>query len=102
MTIANDPRASRDANSACFSPGYSTRGPIRSITSRALKARIGLEFRRATRKQYSSSEKIRIELHGLRGDDGKAELSRGEGMLALRPVWLTAMKSVNCARRCAI
>ena len=34
------------------------------------------DIRRATRKQYSAEEKIRIVLEGLRGEDGIAELCR--------------------------
>jgi hypothetical protein len=36
--------------------------------------------RRATRKHYSSEEKIRIVLDGLRGEDSIAELCRREGI----------------------
>ena len=38
------------------------------------------DIRRATRKQYSAEEKIRIVLDGLRGEDGIAELCRREGI----------------------
>ena len=38
------------------------------------------EIRRATRKQYSSEEKIRIVLEGLRGEYSIAELCRREGI----------------------
>ena len=34
------------------------------------------DIKRATRKQYSSEENIRIVLDGLRGEDSIAELSR--------------------------
>jgi transposase len=37
-------------------------------------------IKRATRKQYSSEEKIRIVLDGLRGEDSIAELCRREGI----------------------
>jgi transposase len=37
-------------------------------------------IRRATRKQYSAEEKIRIVLEGLRGEDSIAELCRREGL----------------------
>jgi hypothetical protein len=36
-------------------------------------------IRRATRKQHSSEEKIRIVLEGLRGEDSIAALCRREG-----------------------
>jgi transposase len=38
------------------------------------------EIRRQTRKQYSSEEKIRIVLEGLRGEYSIAELCRREGI----------------------
>ncbi len=38
------------------------------------------DIRRATRKQYSAEEKIRIVLSGLRGEDSIAELCRREGI----------------------
>ena len=38
------------------------------------------EIRRATRRQFSAEEKIRIVLSGLRGEDSIAELCRREGI----------------------
>lgn len=38
------------------------------------------DIRRATRKQYSAEEKIRIVLDGLRGEQSIAELCRREGI----------------------
>jgi transposase len=38
------------------------------------------DIRRATRKQYSAEEKIRIVLDGLRGEHGIAELCPREGI----------------------
>ncbi len=38
------------------------------------------DIRRATRKQYSAEEKIRIVLEGLRGEYSIAELCRREGI----------------------
>ena len=38
------------------------------------------DIKPATRKQYSSEEKIRIVLHGLRGEDSIAELCHREGI----------------------
>ena len=38
------------------------------------------DIRRATRKQYSAEEKIRIVLEGLRDEDSIAELCRREGI----------------------
>jgi transposase len=42
--------------------------------------RLVRDIRRATRKQYSAEEKIRIVLDGLRGEHGIAELCRREGI----------------------
>ncbi len=38
------------------------------------------DIKRATRKQYSSEEKVRIVLDGLGGEDSIAELCRREGI----------------------
>jgi transposase len=38
-------------------------------------------IRRATRRQFSAEEKIRIVLSGLRGEDSIAELCRREGIV---------------------
>ena len=38
------------------------------------------DIRRATRKQYSAEEKIRMVLDGLKGEDSIAELCRREGI----------------------
>ncbi len=43
-------------------------------------ARAIKDIRRATRKQYSAEEKIRIVLDGLRGEETIAELCRREGI----------------------
>jgi len=48
--------------------------------SKAPAERVVKDIRRATRKQYSAEEKIRIVLEGLRGDDSIAELCRKEGI----------------------
>ena len=38
------------------------------------------DIRRATRRQYSAEEKVRIVIAGLRGEDSIAELCRKEGV----------------------
>jgi transposase len=48
--------------------------------SKASTERVVKDIRRATRKQYSAEEKIRIVLEGLRGDESIAELCRCEGI----------------------
>jgi len=48
-------------------------GPRKSHGEKVVK-----DIRRATRKQYSAEEKIRIVLDGLKGEDSIAELCRRE------------------------
>ncbi len=50
-------------------------GPRGTASQKAIK-----DIRRATRKQYSAEEKIRIVLDGLRGEETIAELCRREGI----------------------
>ncbi len=38
------------------------------------------DIRRATRRNYSAEEKVRIVLEGFRGEDSIAELCRREGI----------------------
>ena len=40
------------------------------------------DIRRQTRRQYSTDEKIRIVLEGLRGEENISELCRREGIAA--------------------
>ena len=40
------------------------------------------DIRRATRRQFSAEEKIRIVLEGLRGEENISELCRREGIAA--------------------
>lgn len=49
-------------------------------TKRTKGEKIIKDIRRATRKQYSAEEKIRIVLDGLRGIESIAELCRQEGI----------------------
>ena len=50
-------------------------GPAKEPAEKVVK-----EIRRATRKQYSAEQKIRIVLEGLRGGASIAELCRREGL----------------------
>src|ERR1700748_2245654 len=50
-------------------------GPVKKPAEQVVK-----EIRRATRRQFSAEEKIRIVLSGLRGEDSIAELCRKEGI----------------------
>ena len=50
-------------------------GQLDSSSERLVKI-----IRRATRKQYSAEEKIRVVLDGLRGEHSIAELCRREGI----------------------
>ena len=52
-----------------------TSGPARKPADAVIK-----DIRRATRRQFSAEEKIRIVLEGLRGEDSIAELCRREGI----------------------
>src|ERR1700719_4334042 len=52
----------------------------KSGTTKLSSERIVKDIRRATRKQYSAEEKIRIVLDGLRGEHSIAELCRREGI----------------------
>ncbi len=50
-------------------------GPRGTASQKVVK-----DIRRATRKQYSAEEKIRVVLDGLRGEETIAELCRHEGI----------------------
>ena len=52
----------------------------KSLASPLPSERLVRDIRRATRKQYSAEEKIRIVLDGLRGEASIAELCRREGI----------------------
>src|SRR5918994_1757374 len=52
----------------------------KSGTGKAPAEQIIKDIRRATRKQYSAEEKIRIVLEGLRGEESIAALCRREGI----------------------
>ena len=56
-------------------PSGSPEGGRQSPSERLVR-----DIRRATRKQYSAEEKIRIVLDGLRGEVSIAELCRREGI----------------------
>ena len=53
---------------------------MKATHSKAPAQAVVKDIRRATRKQYSAEEKIRIVLEGLRGEDSIAELCRREGI----------------------
>src|SRR5436309_9397300 len=50
--------------------------PVKAPAEQVIK-----EIRRATRRQFSAEEKIRIVLSGLRAEDSIAELCRREGIV---------------------
>jgi len=52
----------------------------KSGTGKAAAEHVIKDIRRATRRQYSAEEKIRIVLEGLRGEDSIAALCRREGI----------------------
>ena len=52
----------------------------KSGTSKAAADKLVKNIRRKTRQTYSSEEKIRIVLAGLRGEESISALSRREGI----------------------
>jgi transposase len=50
------------------------------LTRKAPAEAVLKDIRRATRRQFSAEEKIRIVLEGLRGEESIAELCRREGI----------------------
>ena len=51
-------------------------GPVKEPVEQVVK-----DIRRATRRQFSAEEKIRVVLEGLRGEESIAELCRREGIV---------------------
>ena len=51
-----------------------------SVPEKAPAEQVVTDIRRATRRQFSAEEKIRIVLEGVRGEDSIAELCRREGI----------------------
>ena len=52
----------------------------KSSRSKLPAEQVAKDIRRKTRRHFSSEDKIRIVLEGLRGDDSLAELCRKEGI----------------------
>ena len=53
---------------------------MKSNQPKASAEQVVKDIRRATRRHYSTEDKIRIVLSGLRGEDSIAELCRKEGI----------------------
>ncbi len=53
----------------------------KSVPAKEPTERVVKDIRRATRRHFSSEDKIRIVLEGLRGEDSIAELCRREGIV---------------------
>ena len=53
----------------------------KSVPVKEPAEQLAKEICRATRRQFSAEEKIRIVLSGLRGEDSIAELCRREGIV---------------------
>ena len=53
---------------------------LKSNQPKASAEQVVKDIRRATRRRYSTEDKIRIVLSGLRGEDSIAELCRKEGI----------------------
>ena len=58
-------------------------GPVKQPAEEVVR-----DLRRATRRQFSAEEKIRIVLEGLRGEESIAELCRREGIASSMLLWL--------------
>ena len=58
-------------------PAVSNSGPEKAPAEQVMK-----DIRRATRRQFSAEEKIRIVLEGVRGEESIAELCRRAGIAA--------------------
>ncbi len=54
--------------------------PANSGPEKAPAEQVVKDIRRATRRQFSAEEKIRIVLEGVRGEESIAELCRREGI----------------------
>lgn len=52
----------------------------KSVPEKAPAEQVVKDIRRATRRQFSAEEKIRIVLEGVRGEESIAELCRREGI----------------------
>ncbi len=53
---------------------------LKSNQPKATAEQVVKDIRRATRRHYSTEDKIRVVLSGLRGEDSIAELCRKEGI----------------------
>ena len=53
---------------------------LKSNQPKATAEQVVKDIRRATKRHYSTEDKIRIVLSGLRGEDSIAELCRKEGI----------------------
>jgi len=56
---------------------------LKSNQPKASAEQVVKDIRRATRRHYSTEDKIRIVLSGLRGEDSIAELCRKQGISSL-------------------
>ena len=65
-------------------------GPRRSASEKIVK-----DIQRATRKQYSAEEKIRIVLDGLRGEDSIDELCRLIHYLVILIIVITTTATID-------
>jgi transposase-like protein len=85
--LSGDPLGGRIAGDADREQGFEL---ILTAKERAMRSQVELhseavaktvrEIRRATRRQYSAEEKVRIVIAGLRGEDSIAELCCKEGI----------------------
>jgi transposase-like protein len=53
------------------------------------------DIRRATRRQFSAEEKIRIVLEGLRGEESIAELYRRKGIVPNQAIYSQTLRHLS-------
>ena len=71
----------------------------KSVSTAGTPEKLVRDIRRATRKQYSAEEKIRIVLDGLRGESSIAELCRRENIAeSLYYSWLPTIVTESGTR----
>lgn len=68
-------------------------GPEKAPAEQVVK-----DIRRATRRQFSAEEKIRIVLEGVCGEESIAELCRREGIASSMRPFLLDWASLHCPR----
>ena len=71
---------------------------LKSNQPKASAEQVVKDIRRATRRHYSTEDKIRIVLSGLRGEDSIAEQCRKEG-IAQGKIYVSVIRHFKDAKR---